>query len=468
LASNLSEKEKQAKLKEIEALYEEKIIKGLIPYIDAYNYAKKYLEPLLKEIQEAEAKNDFLAVEKAYHKLSVQLKSRTSILYRFSGKAPRDLLLAKYKKPADNKRDEMMVPVTIIMKLTNALQLCQAGKIEEVKKAKEDISSLVAKLSSTNPFHLALIKELEKLQAISCSVPSVASSVILAPGSHGKAGNKKVTGLIVTAKYVVTKGTNFYGVLANGTLSAEQTTKGTAETLAVALTSTEIIGLTNGTSYKVEEVIPPPAGPTKVIVETGSVPGATAGDKTITGLTTATKYVVTEGTNFYGVLANGTLSAVQTTKGVAETLAVALTGTEIIGLTNGTTYKVEEVIPHFVAYTDTSTDNFGRWEAKKNLDLRFSSNAIGVIAGSVVSTTGTGLKSNIKVSISRPGMTVGDIGYFNFGMLLVRSVNEGVQNGDTITLNLNQFQDSNGTELLGTLVMTYNDTLTQWDATITP
>ncbi|MER2079711.1 hypothetical protein [Psychrobacillus psychrotolerans] len=68
LASSLSEKEKQGKLKEIEALYQEKIVRGLIPYIEAYNYATQYLDPLLKEIKEVEAKNDFLSVEKAYHK----------------------------------------------------------------------------------------------------------------------------------------------------------------------------------------------------------------------------------------------------------------------------------------------------------------------------------------------------------------------------------------------------------------
>ncbi|WP_313894264.1 hypothetical protein, partial [Psychrobacillus sp.] len=173
LASNLSEKEKQVKLKEIEALYDEKIVRGLIPYIDAYNYATKYLEPLLKEIKEAEAKNDFLAVEKAYHKLSVQLKSRTSILYRFTGKAPRDLLLLKYKKPADAKRTELIVPVTIIMNLTNAQQLLLVGKKDEAIKTIEDIPSLVAKLSRTNLFHQALIKELERLQAIVLPKPVV-------------------------------------------------------------------------------------------------------------------------------------------------------------------------------------------------------------------------------------------------------------------------------------------------------
>ncbi|WP_313891108.1 hypothetical protein [Psychrobacillus sp.] len=183
LVSNLSEQEKQAKLKELEALYQEKIVKGLIPYIDAYNYATKYLDPLLKEIKKAEAKNDFLAVEKAYHKLSVQLKSRTSILYRFSGKAARDLLLDKYKKPADAKRDELIIPVTIIMKATTAQQLLLAGKKEEAQKAIEEIQALAAKLSSTLPFHLALLKELERLQAI--VFPAPLPPVVSTPPSTG-------------------------------------------------------------------------------------------------------------------------------------------------------------------------------------------------------------------------------------------------------------------------------------------
>lgn len=171
LTSKLSEKEKRAKLKELDAMYQEKIVKGLIPYIDAYNYATKYLDPLLNEIKEAEAKSDFLAVEKTYHKLSVQLKSRTSILYRFTGKAPRDLLLEKYKKPADLKRDEMIVPVTIIMKLVNAQQLFQTGKKEEAIKAIEDVPSLVTKLSNTKKFHQAVIEELKRLQAIFFPTP---------------------------------------------------------------------------------------------------------------------------------------------------------------------------------------------------------------------------------------------------------------------------------------------------------
>lgn len=165
-ASKLSEKEKQAQLKEIEALYQEKITKGLVPYIDAYNYADKYLNPLLKDIKEAEAKNDFAAVEKAYHKLSYQLKGRTAILYRFSGKASRDLLLKKYKKPADDKRDELMVPVTIYMKTVEIDKLLFAGKKEEAKKVLESIQALLHRLPSAekNPFIAELLKEVNKVQ----------------------------------------------------------------------------------------------------------------------------------------------------------------------------------------------------------------------------------------------------------------------------------------------------------------
>ena len=65
LKSNLKENEKQKELKEIDELYNEKITNGLIPYIDAYNYATKYIDPLLKEIKAAEKINDLETIEKA-------------------------------------------------------------------------------------------------------------------------------------------------------------------------------------------------------------------------------------------------------------------------------------------------------------------------------------------------------------------------------------------------------------------
>ncbi|AKN31886.1 hypothetical protein Ccar_13860 [Clostridium carboxidivorans P7] len=79
----------------------------------------------------------------------------------------------------------------------------------------------------------------------------------------------------------------------------------------------------------------------EVAVGSGSVQGATAGDSTITGLVQGLKYIVTKGTNYYGVLADGTLSEAQTDRERAEDLAAALTGSAITGLTNGYIYKVE-------------------------------------------------------------------------------------------------------------------------------
>lgn len=192
LASNLQEKEKKAQLEEIEALYNEKITKGLIPYIDAYNYSINYLEPLLKKIKAAEAVNDLAAIEKAYHELSVQLKSRTSILYRFSGKASRDLLLEKYKKPSDSKRDELIVPVTIYMKVVQAEELMREGKKEQAKKILENVSSLIEELPNREKvsFIDKLLKEVKKVQALVGEVPIKSESPNTNP-PIGNGGNGK-------------------------------------------------------------------------------------------------------------------------------------------------------------------------------------------------------------------------------------------------------------------------------------
>ena len=181
LASKISDKNQ--KIAELEDLYQEKINKGLVPYIDAYNYASKYLDPLLANIKEAEAKNDFAAVEKAYHALSYQLKGRTSILYRFSGKASRDLLLNKYKQPANEKRDELVIPVTIYMKITEANKLTGEGKLEEAKKVLEGITELIDKLpdGSKNSFIKALVEEVNEVREESGLSPVAAPGLPVVP-----------------------------------------------------------------------------------------------------------------------------------------------------------------------------------------------------------------------------------------------------------------------------------------------
>jgi len=177
--SNLSTKVKKDKIKELDALYDEKIIKGVIPYIDAYNYAVKYLDPILKEMLDAHAKGDLDGVEQAYHKLSYQLDSRTSILYRFTGKAPRDLLLEKYKKPSDAKRDELRIPVTIFMKNNDVLRLWNEGKKEEARKVMDEVLTLVAKTTNngdTNYSNL-LSKEVQEAEALFSAQPTPSPAV---------------------------------------------------------------------------------------------------------------------------------------------------------------------------------------------------------------------------------------------------------------------------------------------------
>lgn len=150
-------KNKDLLLKNLDELYHERVTKGIIPYIDAYNYADKYLAPILKEIEQAETSKDWDKIEKGYHKLSVQLKTRTAILYRFTGKAARDLLLEQYKEPANQKRDELMVPVTIFMKAKEAEAYIAANKEQEALKVLESINLLIEKLPSDSS---PIIKEL--------------------------------------------------------------------------------------------------------------------------------------------------------------------------------------------------------------------------------------------------------------------------------------------------------------------
>ena len=164
VSSKLSSSQKAAELKELDAVYNEKISGGLVPYMDAYNYATKYLVPIMKNIQVAQERNDFATVEKEYHKLSYQLKGRTAILYRFSGKAARDLLLQEYKKPADAKRDELMVPVTIYMSLLEIKDFITAGKMTEAKAEYAEVEALLTRLPSAanNKFITALLDEVAK------------------------------------------------------------------------------------------------------------------------------------------------------------------------------------------------------------------------------------------------------------------------------------------------------------------
>lgn len=73
--------------------------------------------------------------------------------------------------------------------------------------------------------------------------------VLLASGSKGQAGDKKITTLTATKKYKITFGGTTLPIAADGTIIYD-----TDLDKAVALTSTEIVGLVNGVTYKVDEI----------------------------------------------------------------------------------------------------------------------------------------------------------------------------------------------------------------------
>ncbi len=98
-------------------------------------------------------------------------------------------------------------------------------------------------------------------EIISITLP--VNSITLTAGSHGTAGNTKVTGLTAGKKYVIkADGANWKKVIANGTAADSSVPDSTDAGLlkaaqeSIALDGvTEITGLTNGTTYTVYEVL---------------------------------------------------------------------------------------------------------------------------------------------------------------------------------------------------------------------
>ena len=91
--------------------------------------------------------------------------------------------------------------------------------------------------------------------------------------------------------------------------------------------------------------------------------------------------------------------------------------------------------------------------------MRFSENALSVSAGDTVPDDLSNFRSNLDITVSRSGLNVTSIGFLNAnGVFIITMDNTNVQLGDTVKINLNQFQDSNGFELSGILVLTYSET----------
>lgn len=157
--------------------------------------------------------------------------------------------------------------------------------------------------------------------------------VLLDSESLGTAADSKITGLETGKLYMVTQGETISYSKSDGTLTL-------VEAEAEALVGTEILGLTNGETYLVEEYTPAPVEPPveeepveepgTIILDAASL--GTAGDGKISELIPGKTYKVIV---IAYVKADGTLTTI-------ESEAEPLTGTDILGLTNGNVYKVEE------------------------------------------------------------------------------------------------------------------------------
>lgn len=187
---------------------------------------------------------------------------------------------------------------------------------------------------------------------ITFKVPK-ATEVMLADGSLGKAGDRTITDLKADKEYIVFVDGKYHSVVQDGEepsrfiLSSKgYTTKAEAEKESEPLVGTSIQQLTNGKTYKIEEV-----APKEVLLDKGSVAGAEKGDKKITGLEEHHRYVVSYAPNgtdkkYFGVLANGKLhTQARENKTDASQDAGFLDETEITSLINGVTYKVEKANP---------------------------------------------------------------------------------------------------------------------------
>ena len=152
------------------------------------------------------------------------------------------------------------------------------------------------------------------------------TAVVLDEASLGAADSEKITGLESGKYYKVTAGEVVSYSKADGTLTI-------TESEASPLVGTEITGLTNGETYLIEEFTP---APTTVLLDSASL--GTADNEKVIGLAAGKMYKVSiDGTTNY-TKADGTLT-------INADEAEALTGTEIVGLTNGETYLVEEYTP---------------------------------------------------------------------------------------------------------------------------
>ena len=120
----------------------------LVTYAEADAYGKETILPLIAGLETARANLDWETLEKNYHSLSIELKRGTTIFYKVEGKANREKLIAIYKVPAQEKRAELALPLSIYMGVEFVEAQLEVGKTGQTAAKLAKLKILVKNLGN--------------------------------------------------------------------------------------------------------------------------------------------------------------------------------------------------------------------------------------------------------------------------------------------------------------------------------
>lgn len=126
-----------------------KPIVPLVTFTEADAYGKDRILPLIAGLETAKANLDWETLAKNYHLLSNQLKRGTKVFYKVDGKGNRNKLIATYKAPAQEKRAELALPVSIYMGVENVEAELETENIVEATLKLRKLKMLIEKLGNT-------------------------------------------------------------------------------------------------------------------------------------------------------------------------------------------------------------------------------------------------------------------------------------------------------------------------------
>lgn len=120
----------------------------LVTYTEADAYGKDTILPIIAGLETAKANLDWKTLAKNYHLLSNELKKGTKVFYKVAGKGNRNKLIATYKAPAQEKRAELALPLSIYMGVENVEGELETENIGEAAIKLRKLKVLIDKLGN--------------------------------------------------------------------------------------------------------------------------------------------------------------------------------------------------------------------------------------------------------------------------------------------------------------------------------